>query len=336
MTSTDREEDLASAAGEAPWDLSRMPNYDTALQVDTVSANQISEMEFFRDYVSQNRPCLIVGAAEHWPAFASWNSIEYLKQHTKNEDMSTRSAPFLEYPVTEVTTEDALEKHKAFACEEMPFHEFLRRASSEAGQLVVHSEPLDSSTFTALLADVGNFRFLSKPKKSRGYVPIRAFFYRNSYTDWHYHPSDEALMTQVVGNKEVLLLPPDDRSWDTLDPVVRKKGYLYDIDLKEFPAVAHLQPYRVTVKAGDALYIPVYWWHAVASADDQFGITVAATFGSPLHVAGDLRYPLARLVAKRLLATRLMPLMLMAVGYAYAYRFMSKFRWRSPKETRVA
>ena len=336
MTSTHCAGNLASAAGKAPWDLSLMPNYDVALQVDTVSAGQITEKEFLRDYVSQNRPCLIVGAAAHWPAFANWSSIEYLKRYTKNDVVSTRSAPLFEYPVTEFTTQDAIEKRKAFVSEKMPFHDFLGRASTESGQLVVHSVPLHSSAFGALLKDVGNYRFLSKPKQSRGYAPLRAFFYRDSYTDWHYHPSDEALMTQLVGDKEVLLLPPDDRSWAALDPVVRKKGYLYDIDLKEFPAVAHLQPYRIMVKAGDALYIPVYWWHAVASADDKFGITVAATFGSPLHVAGDLRYPIARLVAKRLLLTPLMPLVLMAVGYAYACRFMSMFTRRRRKEIRMA
>jgi hypothetical protein len=200
----------------------------------------------------------------------------------------------------------------------------------------VHSVPLHSSAFSGLLKDVGNYTFLPKPKKSRGYVPVRAFFYRDSYTDWHYQPADEALMTQLVGDKEVLLLPPDDQSWAALDPVVRKKGYLYDIDHKEFPAVASLRPYRVTVQAGDALYIPVYWWHAVASADHKFGITLAATFGSPLHVAGDLRYPIARLIAKSLLSTRLMPLVLLAVSYSYAHRLMSIFTVRRRQAKRVA
>jgi quercetin dioxygenase-like cupin family protein len=321
-----------SGSGKAPWDLSLMPNYDLAYRVDTVSASEISEKEFLQDYVSQNRPCLIVGAAAHWPAFANWSSIEYLKQHIKNDVVDTRSTPLFEYPITESTTQDAIEKRNVFAHKKMPFHQFLGRASTESGQLVVHSVPLHSPTFGTLLQDIGEYRFLAKPKKSRSYVPMRAFFYRDSYTDWHYHPFDEALMTQVVGDKEVLLLPPDDRSWAALDPVVRTKGYLYDINLNEFPAVADLRPYRVKVRAGDALYIPVYWWHAVGSADDKFGITVAATFGSPLHVAGNLRYPIARLVAKSLLSTPWMPLMVLAVSYSYVHRFMSIFTRRRRKE----
>jgi hypothetical protein len=37
----------------------------------------------------------------------------------------------------------------------------------------------------------------------------RAFLYRDSYTDWHYHFTDETLMSQVKGDKEVLLLAPN-------------------------------------------------------------------------------------------------------------------------------
>jgi hypothetical protein len=206
----------------------------------------------------------------------------------------------------------------------MRFAEFLDRASENPEQLVVHSIPLrQGQALHGLLNDIGQYHFLGDSRPPRMYPLIRAFFYRNSYTDWHYHPSDETLMTQVVGSKEVLLFAPDDQTWDALNPVIEKQDALYGIDLAEFPKVGELQPYRIIVEAGDALYIPAYWWHAVTSIDNQFGVTIARAFGTPLHVAGDLRYPINRKIIRHLLKTRMFPLALLAVSYAYMRRAMS-------------
>jgi len=78
------------------------------------------------------------------------------------------------------------------------------------------------------------------------------------------------------------------------------------------------------VEPGDALYIPVYWWHAVQSMDDAFGATVAATFPTPLHVSGDIRSPIARRVLRTYLFSRLAPLVLGAVAYSLAWRLAQK------------
>jgi hypothetical protein len=314
------------AGAKAPWDLSLTPNYADAMAVDTVYADQISEADFYREYVSQNRPCHLVGAVAHWPAFKQWSDIGYLKQATGNEVVAARSEPLWEFGPTRQLDQAAIDKRNASILEQMPLHDFLDRASARSEQLVLHSMPVGhSGPLAGLLRDIGKFQFLPRPGKSRAYVPLRAFCYRNSYTDWHFHPADEALMTQVVGDKEVLLLPPDDQAWDALDPVRQAEGNLYGIDLARFPAAAFLRPYRAVVKAGDALYIPVYWWHAVQSADDKFGITVAATFSSPLHVAGDMRYPFARHLVSDLLRSRMMPLGLAAVAYSYLHRLGALF-----------
>ena len=322
----------APAGTSAPWDLSLTPNYADAMAIDTVHADQISEGDFYRHYVAQNRPCHLVGAVAHWPAFQQWHDIGYLKQATGNAVVAVRSEPIWEFGPTASLDQGAIDRRNAAILEEMPLHDFLERVAQQPQQLVLHSMPVaQGSPLQGLLKDIGKFQFLPRPGKSRAYVPLRAFCYRNSYTDWHFHPADEALMTQVVGDKEVLLYPPDDQAWDALDPVRQAEGTLYGIDLARFPKAGALRPYRAVVKAGDALYIPVYWWHAVQSADDKFGITVAATFGSPLHVAGDLRYPFARRLVADLLRSRMMPLGLVAVAYSYLHRLGAMLSARAPK-----
>ena len=328
MTSKKTKKELTFISKEhCPWDLSKTPNYKNALSIPVISAADLNPQEFYRNYVALNKPCLLQGAVKHWPAYKNWCSLEYLKRETENPAMKARVAPASEYAhMAEKDIVPTLQQHNIDIFQELTFHEFLDRAHTRSEQLVLHSIPLlPGHALGELCKDLSWYSFLTEWKGSRMYPRFRAFFYRNSYTDWHFHPTDEALMSQVVGSKEVLLLPPDSKTWDALYPPATKTGYLYNVDTEKFPKIQAVMPYRVTVNAGDALYIPVYWWHAVASVDDHFGITVASTFKSPVHVNGDLRYPGARYIMRRFLFTRFAPMMLTGVAYAYAHRLYNIF-----------
>jgi hypothetical protein len=102
-------------------------------------------------------------------------------------------------------------------------------------------------------------------------------FYRQSFTDWHYHATDETIMRQMVGAKQVRLLPPDQPTCDAMSGMscaaMRTAALLPD------PLhVRQLRSCRDTVEEGDGLYIPDFWWHAVESIDARWNVTVAATF----------------------------------------------------------
>lgn len=113
MNSTQSATGLLQAGSKAPWDLSLMPNYDQAMRIDTVSADQISQREFYRCYVAQNRPCLLMGTARHWPAFSRWGAIDYLKEAAGNDVLRARRAPEAEFGAGDAQANA------------LPFHEFL-------------------------------------------------------------------------------------------------------------------------------------------------------------------------------------------------------------------
>jgi hypothetical protein len=283
-----------------PWHLSRTPNYERARAVETIAAADVSPEDFHRNYVMRNRPALLVGAVTHWPAYSKWRSIAYLRRATKNIDVVVRTATQSEYVlIADSDIAEKLVQRNDAIFRPMTFHDFLEQVPAQGEQLVLHSIVMHpDQPLGELCADLGIFAFLPEPEDPVAYPPWRAFFYKNSYSDWHFHAFDEGLMTQVVGKKEVLLLPPDDCSWDALFLPACQTGYLYDVDPEVYPRVHDIHPYRVTVNDGDALFVPVYWWHAVASVDMQFGVTVARTFKTPLDIGRDERYPATRFLMR--------------------------------------
>lgn len=308
--------------GKPEWHLSRMPNYHRATELERVDARAISGREFRHEYVYHNRPCVLSGAASAWPAAERWSSIDYLKSTVPDVKVRARNAPLSEYAdMADGNLRQVLQNRNTSIFSTMGFHHFLDRATSSGEQLVLHALPLGvTDALAPLRGDIGQYSFLPTLSKARLYAPLRAFFYRNSYTDWHFHLSDETLTTQLVGTKEVLILPPGDAPWDALYPVARQTGYLYNIDEDLFPAVSNLVPFRTTLRAGDVLYIPAYWWHAVASADDRFGVTIAATFRTPFHVIGDTSHRFVRHTIRDKLFTKHAPLVAGAVTYSFLYR----------------
>lgn len=310
--------DAPNLEQDEPWSFAHTPNYARARPLESIDAGALSEAQFQRDYVMQNRPCVLRGAVRHWPACTKWATPGYLKERCANPPMSARTEPMPQYiHAAHDAIRDTLLKRFDDTHHQMAFHDFLDQAQAAPRQLVLGSVDLSvHSPVGPLHEDLGDFPFLKTLSASRMYPAHRAFIYRHSYTDWHYHATDEALMTQVVGTKEVLLLPPDQRTWDALWPVVCQTGFLYGVDQQRFPLYGAIEPLRVVVEAGDALYIPTYWWHAVASIDNQFGVTVAATFKTPLHVNGNLRFPATRRFIKRYWRTRRAPMIAAALASA--------------------
>ncbi|WP_024682792.1 cupin-like domain-containing protein [Pseudomonas syringae] len=322
------------------WSLSRFPNHSRATPVEVIDALTISREDFVRRYVNYNRPCLIKNAVLHWPAFHKWKQLDYIKDHSDNRPVVVRSKIISEVVGwSNPEIKKALIEYSNEVHSDIPFHDFLDSLGVGDHPLVADSCGFkEGEALESLRHDVGGLPFMPELSTPLYYPPYRSFFYRNSYTDWHFHSADETFMSQVVGAKEVLLLPPDNATWQALRPVIEEAGYLYDIDTQRFPGTRNLQALRTVVEPGDALYIPVYWWHAVQSMDDAVGVTVAATFKTPLHVIGDISSPIARRLLRTHLLSRQAPLVLVAVAYSLAYRsaraLLGVFRPKTRPEVR--
>jgi hypothetical protein len=259
----------------------------------------------------------------HWPALRLWQEAEYLRRKLTDPAadavVPVHNTPYVQYPLH--TRPRYFYNEKGFASCVIPVSEFIRTVTSdENGYYELHGWPITpSSSLAPMLTDLGEFPFVQNPRPGRVSPRYRAFIYRNSYTDWHFHPTDETLMCQLRGSKEVLLLPPDSRSYEILTEIVSQTERLYAVDTSQFPRYSELRPYRVIVEPGDALFIPTFWWHAVEPIGSRWGITVAYTWATPLYLF-DPRMIAVRAILYRALLSASAPFFLTAACYSILRR----------------
>ena len=302
-----------------------------------VDATKLSEAAF-EELVDRQTPVLLKGAIRSWPAVERWTLESFASKCDDGQDLiayehaldteffAWRNATQLNTRKTTVTPAELFER--------------FRRGDSLASRIRFPSDPARLAAFTADL-DEFRFPFRPKPRFSHGslhYGSGIVYSYQGgSFTDWHFHPGFEALMCQVRGTKEVLLLGTDIDVWRALTPALDAHAVSFEIGAHEFPAYEQLTATRVRIEAGDALYIPSWWWHVVEAVDDSFGLTVPHWWPSKWNVRYDFSRPAADYVCWRLLPQavfsrkdwRAAPRTQLARSAMLGVLFMSPFPWLS-------
>jgi hypothetical protein len=95
------------------------------------------------------------------------------------------------------------------------------------------------------------------------------FMGHDTITDTHYHLERHNLICQVLGRKRLLLHSPEDFRHLYPPSVLegpqfnRSRADVSAPDLETFPLLAKSRPLETVLDPGDALFIPVHWWHTV-------------------------------------------------------------------------
>lgn len=303
-----------------PWDLTLVPNFDSSRTVQTEDVDNLEEERFHRQYVLRNRPCLIKCAVEQWPAFRRWRNSEYVISRIGSVKVRASISPKLEAFGLRSAESDAIAAKTTI--DRMLPAETVRKLLPELQRnnddvLFIELRPSDEALVCLgedLLTNGRRFSFLRFPPSPRFSRQLRqrnhnsllrsgwaVMFYKNSYSDWHFHPGTEAIMCQLLGTKDVLLLPPNRDSWETIVPIHVQQSTVYKVDTAKFPKYSKILPYHVVVEPGDGLFIPINWWHAVQGRFCEYGITVPITWNGPYY---DLRQPASQYFLRALWKTR--------------------------------
>ena len=135
----------------------------------------------------------------------------------------------------------------------------------------------------AAFKDVRNFG------KGRGYRAMvkddpafSTYFWmgpKGVFTPLH-HDSTNNMLVQIYGSKKVTLIRAWQVPWIYNDMHVYSEVGFPKYDLKAHPLMQHITPIEITLEAGDALFIPIAWWHCVDGLDKSISISFT-NFNAP-------------------------------------------------------
>lgn len=242
-------------------------------------------LQFHRDWIAPNKPCIIRNAFSHWPALSKW-SPDYLREKVGSKVISLA--------VTPNGYADAVNGDRFVMPEErqMSFSSVLDiiEGKVDKGGGVFYVQKQCSNLLQELpelTADVQPH--IAWMSTALGKLPDAVNFWlgeANAITSMH-KDHYENLYCVVSGEKHFVLIPPTDRPfipyglfqpaiyhqrddgefevidqsdsemvpWIPLDPL--------NPDLERYPQYRRARPLHCSVKAGEMLYLPSLWFHHV-------------------------------------------------------------------------
>jgi hypothetical protein len=231
-------------------------------RVDDVEADA-----FFSRYFAGNTPVVITGRVRRWRAVGLW-SPAYLRRElgrvrVRYVEGREREVDF-DMKTPQLTKTTTLGAYAAKVERARPGNDLY---------LVAQNRNMDLPAMQRLWDDVEVPVDLVDPARAKGAV---AFWFGpgGTVTPLH-HDTCNILFCQVYGQKRLVLVPPQEtfllrgaRSmYAALDPE--------HPDLQRFPEWSTASVFEVVLDPGDALFIPVGWWHQVRSLSVSINLAFA-------------------------------------------------------------
>ncbi len=255
---------------ENAWKMESVPNWGKKW-MEEVDFADLSKADFFSIYAKNWRPLVIRNACRDWPAYTKWASDAYLMQHWGDAKLEVFSQPAPE------TFHSERRKFEATICKPTSLSDFIQAPSSN---LKITSAPFSvRNGLATMVNDVDDGWLYETTRPSRAYSKHRIFFHKGSTTPWHTHILDDHMTFQVRGQKDFAMMPITDSH--LICDVQNNEMYSFNVDVEKYPKYTQISPFCARLQAGDAIYIPPGWWHLVTPPTQEFGITVASTWGSP-------------------------------------------------------
>ncbi len=251
-----------------------------------------SAEQFRNEYEIPSRPVVMVGAVSEWPAMHKWNK-EYLRGPMGKTRVHAGGLEFL--------LSDYIDYTEMFTAESQPLYIFDHQLGNRAPEMM--SDFSTPHYFGSFFPGHENgederdlFSVLGEDNRPQyRWIIIGA---RGSQSLWHQDPNyTSAWNACVVGSKRWIMLPPNitppgvypssDGS-SVVQPATLKEWY------KEFyKECLKLGALEATVHAGDVMFVPSGWWHAVLNLDD-FNVAITQNYVSWTNIRKVLNFLLDR------------------------------------------
>lgn len=259
----------ATAAAKYAWLLTTMERQRrlSSEASGIFRCEDITGEEFLDQFYAPGRPVVIAGEIDDWPARKLWTP-DYLR-----DKLAGRVVEYQGGRNTSPQSERFKDDHKVQA----PFEQFLDAIEAQEGNdayLTAYNSATNAEALRPLRADMGRLdKYLSyDTDEEAGMLWMGP---RGTFTALH-HDLTNNLLVQVAGRKKVILAPAaelpnlyNDRHVfsevrDVSDPA---------LDLERYARLRDVEFQEVILAPGDALFLPIGWWHQVESLDFAVSVT---------------------------------------------------------------
>lgn len=216
---------------------------------------RVSADEFFEHYYSVQKPVILTDVVPSWPAFGRWNP-EYFKQTLGHIDIAIVSGRD-----GDPDCDRNFDRHRETTTMAAYVDRIMAAGTSNDIYMIAHNRNMERAELAPLFDDIVADPDIFDPGQLRGGVTLW-FGPAGTITPLHHDPTS-ILFCQVYGSKRVVLIAP----WE-LSLLDRARGYYSALDMEDPDILAALTRAGVTVldielRAGEALFIPVGFWHHV-------------------------------------------------------------------------
>lgn len=221
---------------------------------------------FFRDFFFANRPVVLTGLIDDWPALRMWGP-DYFRSNFGDVKVEITSARD-----SDQNYERNFGRHRAT----VDFAEYVTMVeNADAGNdhyLVARNRVLELPGLRDLNNDFSDIDGFLEPLPAG--VPHARLWFGPAGTVTPLHCDNRNLLfVQVTGCKRVKLIAPyflsrlynHDSCYSSVD--------LDAIDFDRFPAMRDVPVLETVLEPGECLFIPLGWWHWVRSLEVSTSLT---------------------------------------------------------------
>lgn len=220
---------------------------------------------FLERYYASNRPVIITGMLDDWPAMTRWNLDYFQSAYGEHEvEVQTGRSNDAHYELNSLA-------HK----QRMRFGDFVDKVR-HAGRsndfyMTANNDSTNRQALAGLWNDIVQLPEYLDPANPGGFL---WFGPAGTITPFH-HDLTNNFMAQVIGRKRLRLMPACE-----LANVYNHRHCFTPvdggaIDLARYPAMAQAQVLECVIEPGEILFLPVGCWHYVEALD--ISVTMAFT-----------------------------------------------------------
>jgi hypothetical protein len=225
----------------------------------------LGRTQFLKQFYSLNHPVIIEDFGMSWPALERW-SPEYFRERFGDEQVEVMLGR---------EADDRYEMNSESHKTRMAFRDYVDMLTaapkSNDFYLVANNHLLELQGMLPLLDDIVIHPTYLRTEDTKGHI----FFWfgpGGTITPLH-HDLQNIIFVQVYGTKRITLISPFQSHLVYNKDSVYSEVDVAKPDYERFPRFAQATPLKQIVHPGEALFIPVGWWHRVEALEVSVSVS---------------------------------------------------------------